>query len=26
MNYLSSPDDRKVAAAGLRLIRNIVWA
>ena len=24
MNYLSSPDDRKVAAAGLRLIRKIV--
>ena len=24
MNYLSSPDDRKVVAAGLRLIRKIV--
>ena len=24
MNYLSSPDDRKVAAAGLKLIRKIV--
>ena len=24
MNYLSSPEDRKVAAAGLRLIRKIV--
>ena len=25
MNYLSTPDDRKVAADGLRLVRDIVF-